>query len=230
MSLSEAEVARYARQLIVPGLGPLAQEFFRASRVHVVGAGPIAGPALLFLAQAGVGTLYVDDGADVEAEDVTSWLYGADQVGQQRLLAAMGAVKAANGFANARAFSTGSDATAVLVCPAWTGIARDAAERARIAGVPHVVAVADGEGGEVVTVPPGAPCFSCATRPGTGTPATPGAAAAVSSLAALEILLLLGGVLQAGAGRRIDLVLGQPQMRATTRIPGCPCGQGGRGP
>ena len=97
MALSDAEVARYARQLILPGFGPLAQEFLRAARVHVVGAGDVAGPALLYLAAAGIGTLYVDDGADVSPEDTAAWLYGAEQVGQPRIFAAVEAVRAAAG-------------------------------------------------------------------------------------------------------------------------------------
>jgi hypothetical protein len=229
MSLSEAEIARYARQIVLPGVGAMAQEFMRAARVHVVGAGPVAGPALLFLAQAGIGTLFVDDASDVSDEDRTSWLYAAAQVGEPRAFAAMEAVKAASSYPKPRPYATGADPTAVLVCPGWQGVAREAAERARLAGVPHGVAIADGDGGEVVAVPPGAPCYSCATRPGTGARARPGATAAIGALGALELLLLICGAYQgpggpAGqGGRRTDLILGQPQTRPTTRVPGCPC-------
>jgi molybdopterin-synthase adenylyltransferase len=225
MGLSDAEVARYGRQLVLPGLGPIAQEFLRAARVHVVGAGAVAGPALLYLAQAGVGTLYVDDGADVGAEDATAWLYRPSDVGEPRLFRAIAAVKASNAFAKARGHSTEADPTAALVCPASAATAREAAERARGAGLPHVVAVADGDGGEVVAVPPGAPCYACASRPGTGAPTGPAAAAALGALGALELVMLLGGVHQGTRGRRIDLVLGQPHARATTRVPGCACAQ-----
>jgi adenylyltransferase/sulfurtransferase len=223
MPLSDAEMARYARQLILPGMGTFPQDFLQGARVHVVGAGAVAGPALLFLAQAGVGTLFIDDGADVAPEDVNSWLYGADQVWQPRLFAAMDAVKASSGFANVRAYATGADATAALICPAWNSIARDAAERARVIGIPHVVAMADGDGGEVVSVPPGAPCYSCASRPGTGAVPTPAATAAIGALGAMELILLMTGTVQTLGGRRVDLVLGQPQSRPTTRIPGCHC-------
>lgn len=226
MALSDAEVERYARQLILPGFVPLTQEFFRVARVHVVGASEVGGPALLYLAAAGVGNLLVDDGLDVAPEDAAAWLYGADQLGQPRVLAAMESLRAVSSFSKARPYSSGADPTAALICTAWAGAARDAAERARLAGIPHVVAVVDGEGGQVVSIPAGAPCYSCASRPGTGAASRAGAAAAVGALGALELLQIIAGVATGSPGRRIDLVLGEPQARATTRVPGCPCGTG----
>lgn len=226
MALSNAEVERYARQIILPGFVPLTQEFLRVARVHVVGASEVGGPALLYLAAAGVGNLLVDDGMDVAPEDAAAWLYGAEQIGQPRVIAAMEALRGVSSFAKARPYSSGADPTAALICTGWAGTAREAAERARLAGIPHVVAVVDGEGGQVVSVPPGAPCFSCASRPGSGAAARPGAAAAVGALGALELLQMMAGVAAAPTGRRIDLVLGEPQARATTRVPGCPCGTG----
>ncbi len=226
MALSEAEVERYARQLILPGFVPLTQEFLRMARVHVVGASEVGGPALLYLATSGVGNLLVDDGMDVAPEDTAAWLYGADQVGQARVFSAIEALRAASSFSKARPYSTGADPTAALICTAWSGTARDAAERARLAGIPHVVAVVDGEGGQVVSVPTGAPCYSCACRPGSGAASRPGAAAAVGALGALELLQIIAGVVTGPGGRRIDLVLGEPQARATARVPGCPCGTG----
>ena len=53
MVLSDEEVARYSRQLLLPGMGVVTQEFLRAARIQLVGGGPVAGPAMLYLAQAG---------------------------------------------------------------------------------------------------------------------------------------------------------------------------------
>ena len=190
-----------------------------------MGAGPVAGPALLSLAQAGVGALYVDDGADVLEGDAASWLYGPEQVGQPRLFGALSAVREASAFVEVRPYATtGVDLTATLVCVSARGTASKAAERARLSGLPHVVAVAEGDGGEVVAVPSGAPCYNCASRPGAGVHPQPGAAAAVGLLGAVELLLMLGGLLMSpGSGRHIGLVLGLPHVRPTSRIPGCDC-------
>jgi len=226
VALNDAELARYARQLALPGFSPITQEALAAARVHVVGAGEVAGPALLYLAGAGVGTLLLDDPLDVAPEDGAAWLYGRADVGEPRVFAAAAALKSAGAFAKARPYATGAQPTHALVCAGALGTAREAAERARQAGLPHVVAAVEGDGGEVVSVPPGAPCFACASRPGSGVPGRAGAAAAVGALAALELMLLITGAAAAPRGRRIDLLEGTLQMRATTRVPTCACARG----
>ena len=226
MALTEDEQARYARLLSIPGFSTITQESLAAARVHVVGAGEVAGPALLYLAGAGVGSLLLDDALDVAPEDGSAWLYSADQVGEPRIYAAAASLKSAGASTRARPYATGAQPSATLVCGGPLGTAREAAERARQAGLPHVVAMADGEGGEVVCVPPGAPCYACASRPGMGVPARAGSAAAVGALGALELILIIVGAVAGPGGRRIELAQGTLQMRATTRVPGCACGQG----
>ncbi|MCY3982038.1 MAG: ThiF family adenylyltransferase, partial [Alphaproteobacteria bacterium] len=65
--LTDAQLDRYARHLILPEVGGAGQQTLLASRVLVVGAGGLGAPVLLYLAAAGVGTLGVidDDGVDV---------------------------------------------------------------------------------------------------------------------------------------------------------------------
>jgi adenylyltransferase/sulfurtransferase len=79
----------------------------------------------------------------------------------------------------------------------------------------------DGDGGAVVTVPPGAPCYACARSAGAGRPSLPGAAA-LGSLAATELVLLIAapGTI---TGRRFDVVRGVATARPTVRLPGCAC-------
>ncbi len=227
VALSEAEIGRYARQLLLPGMGEAGQERLGSARVRVVGAGPVAGPALLYLAQAGVGRIWVDDAGMVTPEDLSAWLYGPADVGRPRAAAAAEALRAANGLVEAEPFRAGNLPTAVLVASGSQSSDRGAAEEARLLALPYVVAEAEGEGGAVTVVPVGAPCHSCAFRVGHGTLPTPAATAAVAALAALELVLLVAGVSQEPRGRRIDLVRGQPMARQTARVPGCACGGGG---
>ena len=190
----------------------------------MVGAGAVAGPALLYLAQAGAGTIYVDDGGDVDDADAGSWVFTPDQVGQPRLLAAIERLRATSSLVRVRPYATDLDPTATLVCAQSESVARKAAERARRAGLPHVVAQASGDGGMVVAIPSGAPCFGCASPSGARLPPRAGAAAAIGTLAAVELLLVVLRLLPGkGTGRRIDLVEGWPSLRPTSRTPGCDC-------
>ena len=67
LELTDAQVERYARHLVLPEIGEEGQLKLLQSRVLVVGAGGLGSPLLLYLAAAGVGTLGVidDDAVDL---------------------------------------------------------------------------------------------------------------------------------------------------------------------
>lgn len=230
MALNDAEVGRYARQLILPAWGEEAQERLRGARVRVAGGGLATGPALYYLAAGGVGTIWVDDPDPVAPGDGAGWAFGPDDIGRQRGVASAAFAAAANGLVKADVFRPGSRPTAVLVCGANMDVSRAIAEEARLLQLPHVVADVDGQGGAATSVPLGAPCYACATRPGLGAAPTPEGAAAVGALAALELLLLLGEIAQEPRARRLEIFRGTPLTRATTRQAGCACNAGAPGP
>ena len=223
MALNDAEVARWARQLLLPGLGEEGQERLRAARVRVTGGGLATAPALYYLAAAGVGTLWVDDPDPVAPGDGAGWAFGPDAAGQPRGAASAAFAAAASGLVTADVLRPGARPTALLVCGATADVSRAIADDARLLRLPHVVADVDGQGGAVTTVPVGAPCYACAVRPGLGAPPTPEGAAAVGALAALELVLLLAGAAQEPAARRIEIFRGTPLTRPTARQPGCAC-------
>lgn len=85
-ALSPDESLRYARHLILEGVGPAGQRRLKQSRVLVVGAGGLGSPVALYLAAAGVGTLGI---ADFDVVDVTNLqrqvIHGTADVGRLKL-------------------------------------------------------------------------------------------------------------------------------------------------
>ena len=223
MTLGDDRIARFARQLLVPGFGEAAQERLAQARVRAVGADGTASAALVYLVEAGVGRLWIDDPELVAPADTSGWIYGGAAVGAPRADAAREALRRLSRFCEVGVYPTGGVPTAAIVAAPSVAQALHAAEASRRAGVPHVVLEPDADGGSVVSVPPGAPCYACArSTAGAGRPPLPGAAS-LAALAASELVQMIavpGGV----AGRRVDLVRGVPTVRPTARLAGCACG------
>jgi adenylyltransferase/sulfurtransferase len=87
--LSDGERRRYARHLVLPGVGEEGQERIKAARILCVGAGGLGSPLSLYLAAAGVGTLgLVDFDAVDESNLQRQVLYGTKDVGRSKVEAA----------------------------------------------------------------------------------------------------------------------------------------------
>ena len=66
MNLTEQQIERYSRHIILPEVGGRGQEKLLAGRVLIIGAGGLGSPAALYLAAAGTGTIGLADGDVVD--------------------------------------------------------------------------------------------------------------------------------------------------------------------
>ncbi|HKX25875.1 MAG TPA: molybdopterin-synthase adenylyltransferase MoeB [Actinomycetota bacterium] len=86
MSFTEDQVRRYARHVILPGIGGDGQRKLMESSVLVIGAGGLGSPAAMYLAAAGVGTLGLVDFDDVELSNLQrQLLHDTDDVGRPKV-------------------------------------------------------------------------------------------------------------------------------------------------
>jgi molybdopterin-synthase adenylyltransferase len=97
MTLTDPQLDRYARHLILKEIGGAGQARLLRSRVAVIGAGGIGSPAIQYLAAAGVGHLTIIDDDRVELSNLQrQTLFGTAQLGTAKVDAAVIAVGALN--------------------------------------------------------------------------------------------------------------------------------------
>ncbi len=97
VSLSQQEVARYSRHLILPEVGPEGQKRLKAASVLLIGAGGLGSPLALYLAAAGVGRIGLVDFDLVDFSNLQRQiLHGTPDVGRSKLQSARDKLQALN--------------------------------------------------------------------------------------------------------------------------------------
>ena len=87
--LSQREIRRYSKQIMIPEIGVKGQEKLKKAKVLVIGAGGLGCPVLQYLTAAGVGKIAI---AEFDMVDETNLqrqvLYGSDDVGKLKSIIA----------------------------------------------------------------------------------------------------------------------------------------------
>jgi len=97
MSLSAEEIERYARHIVLQGVGGPGQQQLKAARVLVVGAGGLGSPVLQYLAAAGIGTIGIVDDDEVSLSNLQRQvLHATDELGQPKVESASRAIARLN--------------------------------------------------------------------------------------------------------------------------------------
>ena len=97
MSLSPEEVERYARHIVLHGIGGPGQNKLKAARVLVVGAGGLGAPLLQYLAAAGVGEIAIVDDDEVSLSNLQRQVvHGTPDIGLPKVESAAAAIHRLN--------------------------------------------------------------------------------------------------------------------------------------
>jgi molybdopterin/thiamine biosynthesis adenylyltransferase len=97
MTLSDDELERYARHIVLREVGGAGQARLKAARVLVIGAGGLGSPVILYLAAAGVGTIGVVDFDQVALSNLQRQIaFRTADVGRLKTEAVVDAARALN--------------------------------------------------------------------------------------------------------------------------------------
>ena len=246
-ALSDDELDRYARHIVLKEVGGDGQALLKAASVAVIGAGGVGSPAIQALAAAGVGRLIVIDDDHVALSNLQrQTLFGDADIGRGKAEVAAQAVTRLNAHvavtavarridaANAAALLAGAD---VVIDGCDNFVTRlavaDAAAHARI---PLVSAAAAQFEGQLAVYRPweaDKPCYRCFVGSDPDRPETSCAEAGVlgaltamiGSLAALEAIRSIARFGDDPAGKLllIDALAFRFRTIAVPKDPGCRC-------
>ncbi len=97
--LSNEEVARYSRHLIIPDVGMDGQRRLKNAKVLVIGAGGLGSPTLLYLAAAGVGTIGIVEFDVVDESNLQRQvIHGQSDIGRLKAESARDSILEINPF------------------------------------------------------------------------------------------------------------------------------------
>lgn len=105
--LSNEEIARYSRHLILPEVGLEGQKKLKAARVLMIGTGGLGSPLGLYLTAAGIGTIGVVDFDVVDESNLQRQIiHGTKDVGRPKIESAKDRLLDINPNTNVEAFET----------------------------------------------------------------------------------------------------------------------------
>ena len=242
--LSDRDVERYSRQLILDGVGEAGQRRLAAASVLVVGAGALGSPVIQYLAAAGVGEIEVWDGDDVEPSNLNRQpLHGEADLGRSKAESAADAARRINSSPRIKGVGKMLTRDAISTAVAPRTLVCDASDDFETkfslndaclgAGVPLVHAAILEYGGQLTTIAGDGPCLRClfGEPPAAGeipTCAQAGilgpVAAVIGGMQAVEAMKLLLAVGEQLSGRLLVYDALRPRARTINfpRRPDCP--------
>ena len=107
MGLTEQQIERYSRQIILEEVGGAGQEKLLSSKVLIVGAGGLGAPAALYLAAAGIGTIGIIDYDKVDLTNLQRQIiHHTADIGTEKVDSARAKIQAINPEVTVRTHQT----------------------------------------------------------------------------------------------------------------------------
>ncbi len=250
-ALSQAELNRYARHIVLREVGGAGQKALKRSSVLVIGAGGLGSPALQYLAAAGVGTIGVVDDDAVESANLhRQVIHTDDRIGMPKVFSAQAAMEAQNPFVTVRPYHRRLDAETAAQLFEEYDLVIDGTDNFETRYLVNAAAVRTGRPlisgaltqweGQLAVFDParGGPCYECvfpeAPDPALAPPCSeagvigplPGVVGTMMALEAVKLLTGAGHVLR-GEMLIYDGLYGETRRITLKRRPDCPiCGDG----
>lgn len=217
-TLSNEEILRYSRHLIMPEVTMEGQRKLKAARVLCVGTGGLGSPLALYLTAAGVGTLGL---VDFDVVDYTNLqrqvLHSTSDVGRLKLDSAIDKLRAINPFVEIKRFDTFLNSQNALEIIKNFDIVADGTDNFAtrylvndacvLSGKPNVYAsIFRFEGQASIFGAEDGPCYRCLYPE----PPPPGLVPSCAEGGVLGVLPGLLGVMQATEVIKLILGVGEP--------------------
>lgn len=243
--LSDEELLRYSRQILLPRFDIAGQAALKSARVLVVGAGGLGCPVALYLGAAGVGHLTVADDDTVELANLQRQIaFDNGQLGQSKAEALADRVRRINPLVQVEALQARLEGDALMRAVEAASLVVDgsdnfntrfAVNRACVAaGVPLVSGAAIRGEGQISVFDPrrdDSPCYHCLYPEQGNEDLTCSEAGVIAPLVgmigatqAMEAIKVISGIGTPLVGRLLLLDAWQMQWRemGLTRDPACP--------
>lgn len=250
--MSDSELERYARHIVLRELGGPGQKKLREAKVLVVGAGGLGAPALQYLAAAGVGTIGVIDDDVVENANLQRQVIHTDaRIGMPKVFSAQAAMEAQNPYITVKPYHRRMDPEIAGELVAEYDVILDGTDdtdtrylvnrEAVEQGKPLVSGALSQWEGQVSVFDParGAPCYQCLFPVAAAPGLAPSCAQAgvlgplpgvVGAMMAVEAVKLIAGAGQPLLGEMLiyDALWGETRKITLRRRADCPvCGTAG---
>ncbi len=172
MALTDQQLERYSRHLIMKQIGLKGQKALLEAKVLVIGAGGLGSPVLAYLAAAGVGTLGIADGDVVSLSNLQRQiLYTTEDIGKRKVECAKDHLSAMNPDVSFECYDYFISPNNIMEVIAPYDIVVDCVDSFAakymindacvLAKKPFIHGGIIGFSGQVLTYLPGTACFRC---------------------------------------------------------------------